>query len=91
LAILALYRPYTGEARDHKKVPSQPFRRSAAYRCDADAGDSGAEERVGVQRSHGSGLRARLAAASCLVATYSDAKVANREIRVWHLVIENGY
>ena len=21
----------------------------------------------------------------------SDAKVANREIRVWHLVIENGY
>jgi hypothetical protein len=22
---------------------------------------------------------------------YSDAKVANREIRVWHLVIENGY
>jgi hypothetical protein len=23
--------------------------------------------------------------------TYSDGKVANREIRVWHLVIENGY
>jgi hypothetical protein len=22
---------------------------------------------------------------------YGDAKVANREIRVWHLVIENGY
>jgi isoleucyl-tRNA synthetase len=22
---------------------------------------------------------------------YSDAKVANREIRVWHFVIENGY
>jgi hypothetical protein len=22
---------------------------------------------------------------------YSDAKVANRDIRVWHLVIENGY
>ena len=24
-------------------------------------------------------------------ARYSDAKVANRDIRVWHLVIENGY
>jgi hypothetical protein len=24
-------------------------------------------------------------------ALYSDAKVANREIRVWHFVIENGY
>jgi hypothetical protein len=24
-------------------------------------------------------------------AAYSDAKVANREIRVWHFVIENGY
>ena len=23
--------------------------------------------------------------------TYSDEKVANREIRVWHFVIENGY
>jgi hypothetical protein len=23
--------------------------------------------------------------------TYSDQKVANREIRVWHLVIKNGY
>jgi hypothetical protein len=22
---------------------------------------------------------------------YSDQKVANREIRVWHLVVENGY
>jgi hypothetical protein len=22
---------------------------------------------------------------------YSEAKVANREIRVWHFVIENGY
>ena len=22
---------------------------------------------------------------------YSDEKVANREIRVWHFVIENGY
>jgi hypothetical protein len=22
---------------------------------------------------------------------YSDQKVANREIRVWHFVIENGY
>jgi hypothetical protein len=22
---------------------------------------------------------------------YSDEKVANRDIRVWHLVIENGY
>jgi hypothetical protein len=22
---------------------------------------------------------------------YSDAKVANREIRVWHFVIKNGY
>jgi hypothetical protein len=30
------------------------------------------------------------AAVSC-VATYSDPKVANREIRVWHFVIENGY
>jgi hypothetical protein len=24
-------------------------------------------------------------------ASYCDEKVANREIRVWHLVIENGY
>jgi hypothetical protein len=24
-------------------------------------------------------------------ARYSDEKVANREIRVWHFVIENGY
>ena len=23
--------------------------------------------------------------------SYSDEKVANREIRVWHFVIENGY
>ena len=23
--------------------------------------------------------------------TYSDAKVANRDIRIWHFVIENGY
>jgi hypothetical protein len=22
---------------------------------------------------------------------YSDAKVANRDLRVWHFVIENGY
>ena len=26
-----------------------------------------------------------------VVPAYSDAKVANREIRVWHCVIENGY
>jgi hypothetical protein len=26
-----------------------------------------------------------------LSSTYSDEKVANREIRVWHFVIENGY
>jgi hypothetical protein len=25
------------------------------------------------------------------LAPYSDQKVANREIRVWHFVIENGY
>jgi hypothetical protein len=23
--------------------------------------------------------------------SYSDAKVANRDIKVWHFVIENGY
>jgi hypothetical protein len=26
-----------------------------------------------------------------VLATYCDAQVANREIRVWHLVIEKGY
>jgi hypothetical protein len=27
----------------------------------------------------------------CAAPPYSDGKVANREIRVWHFVIENGY
>ena len=41
-------------------------------------------------------LRARLQGAfggwaDWLVPWYCDAKVANREIRVWHFVIENGY
>ena len=31
------------------------------------------------------------AAALALRAAYGDEKVANREIRVWHFVIENGY
>jgi hypothetical protein len=29
--------------------------------------------------------------AEALGATYSDEKVANRDIRDWHFVIENGY
>jgi hypothetical protein len=34
----------------------------------------------------GSGRRA-----TCAARCYSDQTVANREIRVWHFVIENGY
>jgi hypothetical protein len=36
-------------------------------------------------------VRARAAPRRTAQVTYSDEKVANRDIRVWHFVIENGY
>jgi hypothetical protein len=32
-----------------------------------------------------------LTAAAASSSSYCDQKVANREIRVWHFVVENGY